>query len=220
MAIYKFKVSLEDNEDIYRDIEIKASQSFKKFHDAIQTAFKFDAKHSASFFISDDYWRKGQEITLLKKDLPLDDEEIRKKVEKKKLMSEIMIAQFIEQPHQRFIYIFDPTVQWSFLIEMLRILDETPKIKYPFISKSIGTSPKQYKQVNMANEELNADMAMANLIDEPELHDDEIYKIIDTEEQFVEDEDIKSLEGEEGEANEFENTNDEFDENDSDKEEN
>jgi hypothetical protein len=83
MAAYRFKVTLEDNEDIFRDIDIKAAHTFDQFHKIIQEAFKFDAHPAASFFVSDDYWRKGQEITLRKEDLPLDDEEIRKKVDVK-----------------------------------------------------------------------------------------------------------------------------------------
>jgi hypothetical protein len=199
MAVYRFKVCLEDNEDVFRDIDIKAAQTFEQFHTIIQEAFKFDAKHAASFFVSDDYWRKGQEITLNKEDLPLDEEEIRKKVDPKKLMSDVKIAKYIEQPHQRFVYIFDPNVQWSFLIEMMKIADESPKLNYPVIIKSYGTAPKQYKQTNMAKEELSADLAMAGLLDDPEIPDEEIYKTIETGEEGIEDEDINSLEGEEGE---------------------
>ncbi|MGZ4043794.1 MAG: IS1096 element passenger TnpR family protein [Bacteroidia bacterium] len=163
MAIYRFKVSLEDNEDIFRDIDIKSSQTFEDFHICIQEAFKFDNKHSASFFMSDDYWRKNQEITYKKEDLPLDAEEIRKKVDPKKLMGETKIAKFIEQPHQRFIYVFDSVAQWSFLIEMIKITEENPKTKYPAISRSAGTAPKQYKTVPVIKEELSPDMAMAAL---------------------------------------------------------
>jgi hypothetical protein len=64
MAVYKFKLFIEDNEDIYREIEILSGQTFDDFHNAIQDAYKFDKKHAASFFVSDDYWRKDQEITL------------------------------------------------------------------------------------------------------------------------------------------------------------
>ncbi|MBL7917723.1 MAG: hypothetical protein JNM96_04950, partial [Bacteroidia bacterium] len=106
MAVYRFRVCLEDNEDVYRDIDIKSSQTFEHFHDAIQEAFKFDKKHAASFFVSDDYFRKGDEITLRKEDLALNEEDIRKKITKKYLMSECKIAKFIEQPHQRFVYVF------------------------------------------------------------------------------------------------------------------
>ena len=38
------------------------------------------------------------------------------------------------------------------MIEMMKITDELPKIKYPLIIKSFGTAPKQYKQLNMAKE--------------------------------------------------------------------
>jgi hypothetical protein len=199
MAVYRFRVYLEENEDIYRDIDIKTVQTFEQFHTIIQESFKFDNKHSASFFISDDYWRKGQEITLKKEDLPLDEDEIRKKVDPKKLMSEVKIAKYIEQPHQRFVYVFDPNVQWSFLIEMIKIADEAPKVTYPACIRSVGTAPKQYKQINMAKEELSPDLAMLGLLSEPEVEDEEIYKTIDTGEEAVEEADINSLEGEEGE---------------------
>ena len=204
MSIYRFKVFLEDNEDVFRDIDIKVAQTFEQFHGIILEAFKFDAKHAAAFFVSDDYWRKGQEITLRKEDLPLEEEEIREKVDPKKLMADTKIGKYIEQPHQRFVYVFDPNVQWTFLIEMMKIADENKKLSYPAIVKSFGTAPKQYKQINMAKEELSADMAMAALLNDPELDEEEIFKAIDGAEEGVEEEDINSLEGEEGEEEELE----------------
>jgi len=204
MAVYRFKVFLEDNEDVFRDIDIKSGQTFEQFHTIIQEAFKFDAKHAASFFVSDDYWRKNQEITLRKEDLPLDEEEIRKQVDPKKLMADIKIAKYIDMPHQRFVYVFDPNVQWTFLMEMLKIVEENAKTLYPSIIKSIGTAPKQYKQINMAKEELSPEMAMAGLLNEPEVEEEEIYKVLDTGEEAVEEDDINSLEGEEGEEAEGE----------------
>jgi hypothetical protein len=200
MAVYRFKVYLEDNEDVFRDIDIKAAQTFEQFHTVIQEAFKFDAKHAAAFFVSDDYWRKGQEITLRKEDLPLEEDEIRKNVDPKKLMAETKIAKHIEQPHQRFVYVFDPNVQWTFLIEMIKIVEDNPKVDYPAIVKSYGTAPKQYKQVVVPKEELSPDMALAALLaDDDEEEEEEVYKAIDTGEEGVEEDDINSLEGEEGE---------------------
>ena len=32
MAVYKFKIVVEDNEDIYREIEILSGQTFEEFH--------------------------------------------------------------------------------------------------------------------------------------------------------------------------------------------
>ncbi|MBK9283744.1 MAG: hypothetical protein IPM51_05420 [Sphingobacteriaceae bacterium] len=200
MAVYRFRVYWEDNEDVYRDIDIKAAQSFAEFHTAIQQAFKFDDKHSASFFVSDDYWRKNQEVTLKKEDLPLDEEEIRKGISPKKLMADVKIAKYIEQPHQRFVYIFDSKAQWSFLIEMVKIAEDNPKLNYPVCSRSVGTAPKQYKQVpKISEEELNPENGFANLLKSIEIPDEEVYKAIASEDHAVDEEDLGALEGEEGE---------------------
>ena len=208
MAVYRFRVIIEDNDDVYRDIDIKSVQTFEELHNSIQEAFKFDNKHAASFFVSDDYWRKGLEVTLRKEDLPLTPEEIRLQVPPKKLMSETKIAKLIETPHQRFVYVFDETVQWTFLLEMMKIITEDAKGKYPIISKSIGTAPKQYKQLNIIKDEDPADALLAAIMgggkakkvekeDEPEEDESEIYKSLKVE--GVDAGDLESLDGEEGE---------------------
>lgn len=213
MAVYRFRVCLEENEDISRDIDIKSSQTFEQFHLAIQEAFKFDNKHAASFFVSDDYWRKNQEITFRKEDLPLDDEEIRKKVDQKKLMSETKIAKYIEQPHQRFVYIFDALAQWGFLVEMIKIVDDNPKINYPICIKSLGTAPKQYKQIIIPKDDLNSDLTAATLLNDPEIDEEEIIKEIENTQEGIEEDDINSLEGEEGEETEDDELNTETEDN-------
>ena len=37
MAVYKFKIFIEDNEDIYREIEILSGQTFEDFHNCIKS---------------------------------------------------------------------------------------------------------------------------------------------------------------------------------------
>lgn len=198
MAVYRFRVSLEDNSDIYRDIEIKSVQSFEDLHNSIQEAFKFDKKHTASFFVSDDYWRKGQEITLREEDLNLDAEEIRKKVSPKLLMSANKIAKHIDAPRQKFLYVFDPNVKWAFTVELIKILPDDPKVNYPACVKTVGNAPKQYKQTKIIQDELDA----AGLVDDAHDSDhdeDTIYKNLKEEEHGIDDDDLNNMEGEEGE---------------------
>jgi hypothetical protein len=224
MAVYRFRIIIEDNDDVYRDIDIKAAQTFEELHNTIQEAFKFDNKHAASFFVSDDYWRKHLEITLRKEDLPLTPEEIRLKVEPKKLMSEAKIAKYIETPHQRFVYVFDEKVQWTFLLEMMKITNEDAKAKYPLISKSIGTPPKQYKQLTVINDEDPADALLAAIMgggkakkadkkeDEDVEDESEIYKSLKVE--GVDAGDLEGLDGEEGEDDEVEEEGDDMESDD------
>ncbi len=208
MAIYRFRVSFEENEDIQRDIEIKSNQTFADFHSAIQEAIKFDNKHAASFFVSDDYWRKNLEITLLEEDLEAD----------VKLMSKVKISSQIETPYQRFIYIFDKKVQWTFLVELIKILSEEPKKVYPCCTKSLGIAPKQYKLIKPISEEpllpnphagptplSNGKPVSVPEEDEEEEDDDDAYHDLGEENQLVDEEDVKQMEGEleeeeEGEA--------------------
>lgn len=205
MAVYKFKIFVEDNEDIYREIEILSGQTFDDFHNAIQDAFKFDKKHAASFFVSDDYWRKDQEITLRQEDLPLDADEIKKNVSPKKLMSATKIAKYIDNPRQRFMYVFDPAVKWAFCIELMKILPDNPKMIYPVCVKTIGSAPKQYKQTAMAKTELTTDQLLASMLNEPEIADEsEIYQAIKNDTVGIDEGDLNHLEGEEGEETESE----------------
>lgn len=199
MAVYKFKIVVEDNEDIYREIEILSSQTFEDFHSIIQDAFKFDRKHSASFFVSDDYWRKDQEVTLKKEDLELDADEIKLGVSPKKLMSATKIAKYIDSPRQRFVYVFDPAVKWTFCIELMKILPDNPKGSFPVIVKSIGNPPKQYKQTQMTKGEMTPDQLMSTLLADPDVEESEIYKSIKNDTNGVDEGDLNHLEAEEGE---------------------
>ena len=134
--VYRFKIVYEDHEDISREIEIRSGQTFEDFHNTIQEAYNFDNKHNASFYISDERWRKGLEITLRSENGT-----------EKKLMNKAKLGAYIDDPHQKILYIFDPSTQWIYHIELQKIVDEQPKATYPRITKSSGASPKQYKVV-------------------------------------------------------------------------
>lgn len=142
--VYRFRVTYEDHEDVYRDIEIKSTQSFMELHTAIQQAIAFDNSKQATFYMSDDYWRKEKEIIsvntggALKKTKGKNEDAPTKKT----------IADHIDDPHQRFLYVFDPEKEWTFTIELLKIIPDEKK-EYPVCAKSAGNAPKQYKEVNL-----------------------------------------------------------------------
>lgn len=136
MAVYKLRVTFEDYEDIYRDIEIRPSQTFFDLHQMILQSISFDNKHAASFFVSDEYWRKNDEITLLEEDLEAG----------VKLMKKVKISSTVVQPNQRYVYLYDKQALWSFLIEMIKLVPEDATVSYPRCVKTVGQAPKQYKQ--------------------------------------------------------------------------
>lgn len=143
MAVYKFRVTFEEYEDISRVIEIKSAQTFYDLHKAILASISFDEKQMASFYMSNDSWKKGQEITLM--DMSNDDDEPEQKLP---IMKKSQIQDYIDDPHQKIIYIYDFIEMWTLRLELFGIeMKEKAGIKYPVCSKSIGLAPKQYDKV-------------------------------------------------------------------------
>jgi hypothetical protein len=149
MSVYRFKVIIEDYEDLFREIEIKASQSFEDFHFAILKAFSFDLKHSASFFYSDDLWHMEDEIAF--KDIPYS------LIGNATPMIATKLSQFIDDPHQRFIYVYrSEEDSWAFLVELMAIQGlPGGEVVLPRVVRSEGEPPKQYnpRQANPAKSE-------------------------------------------------------------------
>ncbi|MFN4082317.1 MAG: IS1096 element passenger TnpR family protein [Bacteroidia bacterium] len=138
-AVYRFKVTFEEYEDVVRVIDIKSTQTFLDFHHAILSAIGFDSKQLASFYMSNDTWKKGEEITL--EDMTEDPEN------PIKTMANCKLSQFVDDPHQKILYVYDFIECWTFYIELTGIVKEEKDKKYPFLSKSIGLAPKQYDKV-------------------------------------------------------------------------
>ncbi|MFH5905937.1 hypothetical protein ACHM19_15525, partial [Clostridium perfringens] len=63
MAILKFRIYLEEDDAVYRDIVIKHTQYFQDLHFAILKSYEFDNKHQATFYRSNDNWQRGREIS-------------------------------------------------------------------------------------------------------------------------------------------------------------
>ena len=200
--IYRFKVTFEDNEEVYREIEIKSTQHFEDFHNAIIQSIGFDNTHNASFFISDDYWRKGDEITLHPVDEEDNKDRKRKNLPPKGQMKKYKMASLIDDPHQKFVYIYDPKTAWTFLIELLKIVPDDAKASYPKCAKSAGESPKQYNTIN----------GLPPVLDDDDLDDDEDEVHNDDAAYHAHsDDETALLEGEEGETEEEEHADAEDD---------
>jgi len=64
--IYRFRVILDNDteDDVFRDIEIRKTDSLEDLHNTITQSFGFDGTEMASFYVSDDEWNQGEEISL------------------------------------------------------------------------------------------------------------------------------------------------------------
>ena len=147
MALLKFRVYLEEDDSVYRDVALRHVQSFQQLHQIILKAFEFDNKHQATFYRSNDSWQRGREITLEKYNKPYRAEPL--------LMAETTVGSEIKDPNQKFIYIYDFVKNWSFLVELINVSrDENLKIDYPLLIKSEGIGPSQYGTRGLVGDKL------------------------------------------------------------------
>ena len=145
MAILKFRVYLEEDDSVYRDIVIRHKQSFFELHEAILKAYEFDSKHQATFYRSNDSWQRGREISL--------DQYYKAYKAPPLLMKETTIGSEIRDTNQRFIYTYDFAKGWTFLIELINVSkEENPKLSYPAMVRKEGIAPSQYGTKSLLGE--------------------------------------------------------------------
>ncbi len=145
MAVLKFRIYMEEDDSVYRDVAIKHKQTFYDLHEIILKAFEFDSKHQATFYRSNDNWQRGREISLEKYDKPYKAPPL--------LMKETTIGSEIKDPNQKFIYVYDFAKHWTFLVELINVSkEENPKIIYPSMIRKEGIAPSQYGTKSLLGE--------------------------------------------------------------------
>lgn len=116
------------------DIEVKASQSFLDFHNAIKHYSNITSNELASFYICDDKWRKKTEIMLIDMSDPDGTQEKKPFL----VMENAFMNQVIDNPHQKFLYIYDFIRMHTFYIELMQIKETSSSLDYPALIKKEG----------------------------------------------------------------------------------
>ena len=142
MAGLKFRVLLDskDQEKVFRDILISDSDNFETFYKSIISAFRFQGDQMASFYISNDDWDKGHEISLM--DLSYDDDSIDAIPS---VMKNAILKDFIEEPDQKIILVYDFLRMWIFLAELVGYEQETPS--EPTVLMAMGMAPPEDSRI-------------------------------------------------------------------------
>jgi hypothetical protein len=141
--IYRLRVILDNDteDDIFRDIEINKKDALVEFHKSIITSFGFSNNEIASFYLSDNQWNQGEEISLFS----FEDQD-------NKLMSDILINDVINNQNNKLIYVYDFLHMWTFLIELIEVAEDIKGIDYPNIIFSKGEIPEKAPEKKFESE--------------------------------------------------------------------
>ena len=131
--IYKFRVLIDYEKDVFREIEIRSDQTFLDLNHAIISAFTFKGDQMASFYMSNDDWDKGEEIVLFE----MGDED------EAKNMADTLLKDMVSNKIEKILYIYDFLRLWIFYIELVSESSADENTKYPILVNSIGTAPEE-----------------------------------------------------------------------------
>lgn len=134
--IYRFRVVLDNDtkEDIFRDIEIRKTDSLEDLHNVITQSFGFDGSQMASFYLSDNDWNQGEEISLF--DMSEGGIDIQ-------LMNEKSIDTTVSESNTKLIYVYDFLNMWTFLVELAEVVEEAQGTDYPNLMFVHGQVPNE-----------------------------------------------------------------------------
>jgi hypothetical protein len=137
--VYKFRVILDAEEDIFRDIAILSDDTLEDLHNAIFNSFGLDGMEVASFYTCDDTWNQEDEIPMFDSgDVPGE----------QKTMSDYQLEDLLDKQNTKIIYVYDFINMWTFLVELAAIEDQIPGNIYPETIFSHGEMPDEAIEKN------------------------------------------------------------------------
>jgi len=137
--IYKIRIILDAKEDIFRDIEIDASNSMEEFHNVVAQSFGFLGNEMASFYTCDEDWNQDEEIALF--DMSENGSDV-------KLMNETFLEDVMTEKSPKLIYVYDFLSMWTFFVELADIVENEAGVSYPNVLFSFGELPETPPEKN------------------------------------------------------------------------
>ena len=158
--IYKFRVILDVEEDVFRDIAIEQDSTLEDLHCSIYNAFGFDGTEMGSFYNCNDQWEQGYEIPLIDHGI---DQEL-------KCMNEVILSSYFSEENTKILYVYDFLSMWTFFVE-LAIIEEKDDLKesYPTLLYAHGELPSQAPERTFSTSEITSESSDVGLFGESDL---------------------------------------------------
>jgi hypothetical protein len=137
--VYKFRVILDAEDDIFRDIAILAEDTLEDLHNAIFNSFGFDGMEVASFYTCDETWNQEEEIPMFDTGDVLGEQ---------KTMSDYQLVDILDKENTKIIYVYDFINMWTFLVELAAVEEQVAGNMYPETIFSHGEMPDEAMEKN------------------------------------------------------------------------
>ncbi|MBR2486968.1 MAG: hypothetical protein IKB46_04165 [Paludibacteraceae bacterium] len=134
--IYQIKFSCDEADDFRRIYEADSEATFLELHHAILQSAGYPDDQMTSFFMCNERWEKGQEVTLVEMGSNFEYDNM--------VMESTRLSELLEDNGQRLIYVFDPMNERCFFG---RVSDILPGMRSGVeCIESFGIAPVQLLQ--------------------------------------------------------------------------
>ncbi len=148
-AIYRLRMLSDENDNFLREYELEGSDTLLDLHAFISEDLGYDSDAAVSFFASDAQWNKLAEFTQM--DMgeggPVP-------------MYEVTLAQILDLPQARLIYVFDMFNDRAMYLESAGSFEASTGVSYPRVAASEADAPDQYEPSDAAGGDSIFDEAM------------------------------------------------------------
>ena len=138
---YKFRVILDVEEDVFRDIIVADNINLEELHFTIAKSFGFKGQEMASFYKTDDNWEQGDEIPLF--DMSENGSELS--------MEKCQLVDTFKVKGNKLIYVYDFLSMWTFFVELTEKSAAVTE-SLPVIALSFGNTPDEAPEKEFTSE--------------------------------------------------------------------
>lgn len=163
--IYVIRAILDAEEDVIRDVAIRADANLFDLHQLLIQAFDLDKGEMSSFFKSNEEWNQGEEISMMDFDPetgmnPLDSTKV---------------SDVFAETGSRMLFVYDYLDLWTFYLETLDIRESENNKTYPHVIASLGERPKTapHKEMKAESQEEEDPFSMDDDIEDIDESDDD-----------------------------------------------
>ncbi len=172
--IYRITFLSDESDNFRRTFEADADASFLDLHNAILESAGYPNDQMTSFFICNERWEKGQEITLIEMDGSYEYDNM--------TMENTRLSDLLFEQKQRLVYVFDPLFDRQFFGSLVEI--QKGNIAGVKCVESIGKAPKQLH----ADDSLTAGLKSSDIDDlDNDFYGDSEYDIEDLDSEGFQD---------------------------------
>lgn len=131
--IYRITLLNDEVDGFKRVFECDSEATFLDLHKALLQSVGYPDDQMTSFFLCNDRWEKGQEVTLVEMENSYEYDNM--------VMEDTRLSELLTETKQRLLYVFDPMFDRNFFGELSAILPGTMEgVK---CVQSTGKAPKQ-----------------------------------------------------------------------------